>query len=77
VGYGRRLDEQYHFAVGVHRIIRPEEWADRPNPMQWLTQEYTAALEDIIRAAPEQYLWVHRRWKHRPKGEPEAVDGVA
>jgi KDO2-lipid IV(A) lauroyltransferase len=77
VGYGRRLDEEYHFAVGVHRIIRPEEWADRPNPMQWLTQEYTTALEDIIRAAPEQYLWVHRRWKHRPKGEPEAVDGVA
>ncbi len=27
-------------------------------------------LEDAIRLAPEQYLWVHRRFKTRPEGEP-------
>ena len=28
------------------------------------------AIEAMIRAAPEQYLWVHKRYKTRPPGEP-------
>ena len=75
--YSKRLDEEFHFEIGCERIIRPEEWDDKPDPLHWITQEYTAALERVIRRAPEQYLWVHRRWKHRPKGEPPAPDGIA
>jgi Kdo2-lipid IVA lauroyltransferase/acyltransferase len=77
VGYGRRLKEQFGFEIGTRRIIRPSEWQDKPNPMVWITQEYTRALEEIIREAPEQYLWVHRRWKHRPRGEERGPDGIA
>lgn len=28
-------------------------------------------IEDAVRAAPEQYLWLHRRFHHRPDGEPQ------
>ena len=34
------------------------------------TAQCTAAIESYIRAYPEQWLWVHRRWKTRPVGEP-------
>ncbi|MGH9533627.1 MAG: lysophospholipid acyltransferase family protein [Terriglobales bacterium] len=34
------------------------------------TAAYTAVLEGWIRRYPDQWLWVHRRWKTRPAGEP-------
>ena len=29
-------------------------------------ERFTKALEQLVRTAPEQYFWVHRRWKHQP-----------
>jgi KDO2-lipid IV(A) lauroyltransferase len=34
------------------------------------TALFTAAIEDYVRRYPDQWLWVHRRWKTRPEGEP-------
>jgi KDO2-lipid IV(A) lauroyltransferase len=34
------------------------------------TAKFTKVLEDVIRRYPDQWLWVHRRWKTRPPGEP-------
>jgi len=33
------------------------------------TQKFTSMIEDYVRKYPEQWLWVHRRWKTRPSGE--------
>ncbi len=35
------------------------------------TARFTAELERYIRQYPEQWLWMHRRWKTRPAGECE------
>jgi len=34
------------------------------------TARFTKAIESYARRYPEQWLWVHRRWKTRPPGEP-------
>jgi KDO2-lipid IV(A) lauroyltransferase len=34
------------------------------------TRRATAAIESWIRRYPDQWLWIHRRWKTRPPGEP-------
>ncbi len=68
VGYSRRISDQFEYECGVNRIIQPADWHDRPDPLHWITQEYTRAIEESVREAPEQYLWIHRRWKSQPKG---------
>ena len=35
------------------------------------TARVNAAIEAMVRAAPEQYLWVHKRFKTRPSGAPK------
>jgi len=35
-----------------------------------LVRRYLSTLEDLIREYPDQYLWLHRRWKSRPTGTP-------
>lgn len=75
VGYARRTSEPFHFHCAAQDIIYPEDWKSQEDPLRYITQRYTKAIEDFVRQDPAQYLWVHRRWKSRPKGEqPEAYD---
>jgi Kdo2-lipid IVA lauroyltransferase/acyltransferase len=34
------------------------------------TATFTSIIEQYVRKYPDQWLWVHRRWKTRPEGEP-------
>ena len=38
------------------------------------TQRFAKIIEEIIRKHPDQWVWVHQRWKTRPPGEPALYD---
>lgn len=38
------------------------------------TQKFTRVIEEIIRKYPDQWVWVHKRWKMRPKGGSPLYD---
>ncbi|MDX2031795.1 MAG: lysophospholipid acyltransferase family protein [Blastocatellia bacterium] len=63
-------------AARIHRLHfePPIETIDTGNQKEDVvanTQRYAAALEAVIRRHPDQWLWIHRRWRTRPEGEPE------
>ncbi len=70
VGYARRRGKSARYDVGIQRIIYAPEWEQQEDPLRWITQAYTYAIEEMVRDAPEQYLWIHRRWKHQPRSAP-------
>ena len=54
------------------RVSFREPWADWPTGDDIAdARRINAFIEDEIRAQPAQYLWVHKRFKTRPPGEPD------
>lgn len=63
-------------AARIHRLCfePPIETVNTGNQKEDVvanTARYMTVLEGIIRRHPDQWLWIHRRWRTRPEGEPE------
>jgi KDO2-lipid IV(A) lauroyltransferase len=43
---------------------------DHEKDLEVNTARFAAAMEHMIRLYPDQWMWIHRRWKTRPPGEP-------
>ena len=44
---------------------------DREETIRYNTQKWTRVFEEYIRKYPEQWVWMHRRWKTKPAGKKE------
>ena len=62
-----RVGHPMQYVIYLEDLILPEDYADRPDAPRAITERYTQALERLIRRHPEQYFWLHRRWKTQPK----------
>lgn len=59
-------------ADGRYRLRIEPQWDGWPSGDATAdAARYMAELERVVRAHPEQYLWVHRRFKTRPPGEAD------
>lgn len=58
------------YAMEVIEVLRPRTDLPEEEAILDLTRRYTKAVEEAVRANPEQYLWMHKRWKTRPEQGP-------
>ncbi len=67
----RREPDGFHHVCRIRPMLEMVE--DKANPLAALVENVarmTRAIEDEIRLAPEQWSWIHRRWRVQPPGEP-------
>lgn len=71
----------YTYRIGPKKhkiIIKPpipfEEKETKEESLRHMTQQYNTVVEDAIRKTPEQWMWVHRRWKHGFVGQKPLED---
>lgn len=70
LGTSLRKGNGYEVTLEPVEVDRSGELED---VVQRLTVAFTERLEAVVRSAPEQYLWLHRRWKTRPPEEPRGL----
>jgi KDO2-lipid IV(A) lauroyltransferase len=61
-----RLAEPMNYAIVCEDEIDPRDYAGRSDAVKAITERYTSAIERLVRRHPEQYFWLHRRWKSQP-----------
>ncbi len=65
VMYSHRNPDGTH-TIEVGEPIPTVNTGDRVQDIYENTKRYTAELEKVIRKYPDQWLWLHPRWKRRP-----------
>jgi Kdo2-lipid IVA lauroyltransferase/acyltransferase len=63
VSCARRVDRPMHFELHNYATIDPQHVGNSVGTIHELTQWYTSRFEELVRHTPDQYWWLHRRWK--------------
>jgi KDO2-lipid IV(A) lauroyltransferase len=64
-------DYQNKHKLTIFKPLFPENFTNTPQGQQLMTQEYTSILEQVVKADPEQWFWLHRRWKTNLQDAPD------
>jgi Kdo2-lipid IVA lauroyltransferase/acyltransferase len=62
--------ERKRHILRFDKALEPIRTGNTEQDIEQNTARFTEAIEGHIRSYPEQWLWIHRRWKTRPLGEP-------
>ncbi len=68
-----RSGTNWHYHIQCEEVIDPRDYLQDLNPVKTITQRYHDALARFVRQYPEQYFWLHRRWKTQPKSRTKTV----
>ncbi len=66
VSYARRTGGPLQYDIGLEGVADPVRSRYKLGTVRQLTQWYSDRLEEMVKRAPEQYWWLHRRWKGKP-----------
>jgi KDO2-lipid IV(A) lauroyltransferase len=69
IGYAPRIGNRFQYRFEAIDTFGPEDWCDQSDPLFYITARFNHGIERMVQKTPEQYLWIHRRWKSRPKWE--------
>jgi len=58
------------YRLRFEAAVQLQRTGDEDADIRVNTARFNKVIEDYIRAHPDQWLWVHKRWKNRPAGEP-------
>ncbi len=61
-----KVGEPLQYEIVAEDRIDPEDYKNHCNPVEAITQRFTAAIERLASRAPTQYFWLHNRWKEKP-----------
>ncbi|MGB8508231.1 MAG: lysophospholipid acyltransferase family protein, partial [Pyrinomonadaceae bacterium] len=64
-------EERQRFVFYGGPVIELVRTGDPKRDVEINTARFTAAIEQQIRSYPDQWMWIHKRWKTRPQGEPD------
>jgi len=64
----------YH--ITCHEPITADEGADKKEAIQQITDRMNARIEAWIRKYPEEWFWLHKRWKWTDRFYPELNPGA-
>ena len=66
VCYAKRVDRPLQFEFAAVAVADPQKGGEHFADVRSLTQWYNWRLEEMIRDTPDQYWWLHKRWKTKP-----------
>ena len=62
-------EDEKKFRIHFRPALELKITGDTQRDIHAATQMMTGAIEQFVRKYPDQWLWIHRRWKTRPEGE--------
>lgn len=68
-GFLRWDDASQKYRLGFESAVELSHSDDEEADVHENTQRFTRVIENYVREHPDQWLWVHKRWKTRPPGE--------
>jgi KDO2-lipid IV(A) lauroyltransferase len=61
-------ERRQRFVLHIGAPLNIEDTGDEAEDVRCFTSLFTKVIEDYIRRYPDQWLWIHKRWRTRPAG---------
>lgn len=65
-----REQGSWRHRIEILPLVEPVRTGNQEADLRETTAKFTAIFQQLIEKYPDHWLWIHKRWKRRPDGEP-------